>query len=334
MQKSIPKRKAPLQKVPEVRGCLLSLGGLSRGAVSLLMILLTVILATRYPKEISHSVSVGINLCKNVIVPSVFPYMVIADLIVSFVDFRQFRLLSFTFERIFAQKREALSAFILGILCGFPLGVIRACELYKRGVISKDEAERLIGFSNNAGLAFVVSGIGLGLLGDATLGVILYLTSIISSILVGALFAKRKCGNKGDIKATQANTEPIRYSLTESIKRAGLNTIGVCSFIIIFSAMCGLIRSLSLPSYLYLLLVSLLEVGSATSIISKATYLKEPIKLAYLAFATASSGISVHLQARSHLTDLGISQRLYIPMKLLEGILCAILFPLAVYVFY
>lgn len=334
MQNAECKMKNTPPKIHSVRGCLLRLGRISRGAISIFIILFTVILATRYPKEISHSVSVGITLCKSVIVPSVFPYMVIADLIVGFVDFRQFRLLSFTFERIFAQKREDLSAFVLGILCGFPLGVIRACELYKSGVISKCEAERLIGFSNNAGLSFVVSGIGLGLLGDIRLGVILYLTCILSAILVGVLFAKRNGENKADERGTRAYEGVKRYSLTESIKRAGLNTVGVCSFIIIFSALCGLVRSLSLPSYLYLTLVSLLEVGSATSIISKAVYLDEPIKLAFLAFATAWSGISVHLQAKSHLNELGISQRLYIVMKLLEGILCAILFPLAVYIFY
>ncbi len=299
-----------------------------------LIISFTICLAVALPKELSHSVSVGLSLCASVIIPSVFPYMVISDLISNTVDFRQFRLLSFTFSYAFNQKCESLSAFILGILCGFPLGAKRACELYKSGIITKGEAERLIGFTNNPGIAFIVSGIGVGLIGDVWLGALLYLSCVLSAIFVGVLFSIGSGRDRHSSSPYESHVRRCTFSLTDSIRTAGTSTVTVCSFIVFFSSVCGLIRSLSLPSYVYLFAVSLLEVGSATSIICKASYLPDIIRLSFLAFAVGSSGLSVHLQAGAYLRGTDIKMHYYFPMKLLQGVVCTFIFRVLIFLMY
>ena len=52
------------------------------------------------------------------------------------------------------------TAFVLGIISGFPLGAICAKDLYKAGNLSKPEAERLLTFCNNSGPLFIIGTVG------------------------------------------------------------------------------------------------------------------------------------------------------------------------------
>ena len=64
----------------------------------------------------------------------------------------------------------AAGALVLGLAGGYPVGARTAAELYAQGALTRDEAERLLTFWNNANPAFLLSGLGLGALG-AILGI-------------------------------------------------------------------------------------------------------------------------------------------------------------------
>ncbi len=296
------------------------------------ILLASLVTSLTFSEQLSHAARVGLSLCQRVIIPSVFPFMIIADLICVTVDFSQLRLLSFTFERIFRVNKKALSAFMLGILCGFPLGVKRIAELYESDEINKSDAEFLIGFCNNAGPAFIVSGIGVGLRQSALDGIALYLSLVLSAILVGVIFSigRRKPESDG---ARDGVPLSIRFSLTDSIKGAGINTLTVCSFIVFFSCVCGALRALFGISLPYVILSSLLEVGSATSIISKSQFLSPIGSLALCGFGVGFSGLSVHLQAKTFLAVTDIKMKKYYIMKCVQGLLCAGLVSLYYFIF-
>ena len=285
------------------------------------LILFALSLSLFFSDEISHATTSGLKLCAEVIIPSVFPFIIIADLLLYFVDFGRLRLTGYLFEKIFKISKNALPAFALGILCGFPLGVRCAAELYLSGSITKEEAERLIGFCNNTGPAFLISGVGAGLRGNAVDGIILYLCMLISALLVGFIFS---LGKRLDTRSYE--NPPLRsFSLVRSISQAGVNTLTVCSFLTFFASICGLMRKFLSQSYPYLLLITMLEVGNATSILSKTPLLTPDFSLIACAFAVGFSGFSVHLQALSFLSSTDIRVGKYFIMKLLQGILSALL---------
>lgn len=289
--------------------------------ITLTAVLFTFLLTLFLSDKISHSVKSGLSLCANVIIPSVFPFMVLSDLLYCFADFNSLRHAGDFFEKIFKINRVGLYPFVLGIICGFPLGVKCASELYLDGRLTKDECERLIGFSNNTGPAFLVCGIGLGLRNDIGEGFILYLSMLCSAILTGILFSiKRTAGI--------ANIAPLhkkRFSITESIKTAGLNTLNICSYLTFFACIVGLARNFIGENFLYLHLISALEVGSATSILSKTLILTRLQSLILSSFAVSFSGFSVHLQALSFISKSDISVKRYFAMKLIQGLIsCAL----------
>lgn len=270
-----------------------------------------------FSDKIAHSVRSALSLCSSVIIPSVFPFMVISDFLYVYTDFSRFKGIGDAFERIFGVSRAGLYPYVLGLLCGFPLGVKCASELYKSGKLSREEAERVIGFSNNTGPAFLVSGIGLGLRGSIKDGFLLYFVMVASSIIVGYLFS-----SKGTPETPPDRMKAEKsFSLTASIKNAGINTLNVCSYLTFFACVVGLLRGAIGENYVYLSLIPFLEVGSATSILSKTKLLSPRLSLALSSFAVGFSGLSVHLQAISFLIGTDIRIKRYVLMKLLQGVL-------------
>lgn len=278
-------------------------------------------LALFFSDKISHSVKSGLALCANVIIPSVFPFIILSDFLYCIADFSSIKFLGDIFEKAFKINRVGLYPFSLGILCGFPLGVKCATELYLDGKLTQDECERLIGFSNNTGPAFLVCGIGLGLRNNIYEGIILYLVTVISALIVGILFSIKKDKSNG---ACDLSTKK-RFSITESIKNAGTNTLNICSYLTFFACAVGLLRNILGESLTYLSLIPFLEVGSAASILSKTKLLSNAQSLAMTAFAIGFSGFSVHLQSLSFISKTNIGVRRYFLMKFIQGVLSFII---------
>lgn len=267
--------------------------------------------------KIAHSVKSALSLCANVIIPSVFPFIVISDFLYAYMYFSPKDLIGGAFEKLFKINRAGLYAFVLGILCGFPLGVKCTSELYKSGKISRDEAERLIGFCNNTGPAFLVSGIGLGLRKNANDGLFLYFVMVLSAVITGIVFSRGRHLQKGCSENLRQNS----FSFTASIKNAGVNTLHICSYLTFFACIVGMLRNTIGENYTYLSIIPFLEVGSATSILSKTRLLSPRLSLALSSFAVGFSGFSVHLQALSFISDTDIRTGMYFIMKLFEGVL-------------
>lgn len=279
------------------------------------------LLSLFFSDEIAHSVRSALSLCANVIIPSVFPFIVLSDFLYAYIDFSSYNRIGHLFERVFGIRRTGLYPYVLGILCGFPLGVRCASKLYRDGKLSKDEVERLIGFSNNTGPAFLVSGIGLGLRGSIKEGFLLYFIMLFSSLVVGYLFSINHSVEKADGEFEDFKS----FSFTESIKNAGINTLNICSYLTFFACIVGLLRAAIGENFVYLSIIPFLEVGSATSILSKTKLLSDGFSFALSSFAIGFSGISVHLQAISFLIGSDISLKRYFPMKFLQGLLSFLL---------
>ena len=288
---------------------------------SLILIAATFIITVTLSDNIAHSVKSGLSLCSNVIIPSVFPFIVLSDFLYAELDFSRMKFISMSFAKIFKINPAGLYPFVLGMLCGFPLGVKCTAELYLSGTLSRDEAERLIGFCNNTGPAFLVCGIGMGLRGKVADGILLYISMIFSAIMVGIIFS---VGRSAFYNDEQFHAMP-KFSITASIKNAGASTINICSYLTFFASIVGLLRNALGHNLLYLSIIPFLEVGSASSILSKTELLIPIHSLALTSFAESFSGLSVHLQALSFISDTDIRVNKYFTMKLLQGTFSAVL---------
>ena len=269
-----------------------------------------------FASAVTDAVSYGIRLSVLRVIPSLFPFFILSDYFVSTVNIPSDSPPSRLFEKIFGISSSGLGAFVIGAVGGFPLGVRCAAEEYRRGNLTKEELEGIVGIVNNPSPAFVIVSVGCLMLGDIGLGFLLYLSMLLSVAITGVLFRqKRRKSSFTNVISRQS------FDLSRSIKEAGYSSLAISSYIIFFSAVVGALSVVIKSEAVLAILSSLFEIGNATSRLALSP-LSYPLKIAMIGFALGFSGLAVHMQAFS-LLDTEVRKGKYIIMKLLEGFLCA-----------
>lgn len=280
--------------------------------VILLFFIITIILILNQ-NVLRKSINNSLRMCLSSIVPSIFPFMILSDFLTgNLKTSKDYRFCKW-FGKLFSMNESAMLPFILGNICGFPLGAKSTIDLYKNGSLTKEECERLIGFANNPSLAFVISGVGMGMRGSVTEGVLLYCVILISSFILGI-----STRSKNNISSKPGNISKQNFSIVTSIKNSTIAIIYVCSYIIFFSFIADIaIKYLNAP-LVSALFISFLEIGTATNYIA-GNIINETLSLSLTAFALAFSGLSVYLQTLSFAPS-EIKKGKCLVMKMCQGL--------------
>ena len=269
-------------------------------------------------------VTQGLELSLTSVIPSLFPFMVISELIVksgaaSVLSKPIRRLANF----LFGISEEGASVFLLGALCGFPIGARCAARLYDDGRIDKEEFVSLMDFSNNPSSAFVISAVGVSLYGNRRLGLLLYVITLLSAISVGIVRnfgRKRKREEKSP--SSRAQVKGISVSdFTDAVASGALGVINVSAFVTFFCVVVGtvgaVLDSLGVPGYVRALIFSAVEMTGGASAASALT--PAPLAALACAFCLGWSGISVHCQVLS-LCGARVNATRYVISKFMQGI--------------
>ena len=81
-------------------------------------------------------------------------------------------------------------AFVMGLISGYPVGAKIVADFREKGLVTQDEGERLLAFTNNSGPLFILSSVGIALFGDTKTGLLLLGTHILACITVGIILAR------------------------------------------------------------------------------------------------------------------------------------------------
>ena len=127
----------------------------------------------------------AIDLCLEMIVPTLFPFFICSGILI-YSGFCELLAKAFQFcmYPLFRISPVGSSAFILGIVSGYPLGAVTAGELYANNYISKTEAERLLAFCNNSGPLFILGSVGIAIYSNIKYGIALYVAHILAALTV------------------------------------------------------------------------------------------------------------------------------------------------------
>ena len=273
--------------------------------------------------EASAYVKEGMLLAVNCVIPSSFPFMLISDVYIAYGRPERIRPLGRIFSALFGLDARALSAFICGNVGGFPIGAKMAADMYLSGVISREDAERLAALSNNPSSAFVIGGVGLGIYGDARIGIMLLL-SIYTGTLLSGIATRSKTDNPSIIDVNIGQN----YSFVESVKRAGLSSVSIISFISIFSVVLGIIKKRVKYAPLLCAILAIFEVTNAVKSFSTLSFHEPALPLILSAFSLGFGGLSVGMQSSVFTHQAGLKIRIYYLIQLLEGVLTATVFSL------
>jgi len=286
-----------------------------------------------FPQEVSRAVRDGLSLCTDTLLPTLFPFLVLSGfLIKSGLAAPLGRILEPIMQPLFHLPGVCSSAFLLGLVGGYPTGAKTALALYRSGQCSRREAEQTLAFCNNCGPGFLLGSIGFGVFGSLSCGVLLFFTHALAAVLTGILLAAPHPISLSTGKtSTEKPSMPAAFvaSVTESMQ-AFLN---LSAFVLCFAAITCLAQLSGLISALAVLLpfsqenstcflLGLLEMSTGTLQLSHGTAAEQMILTSAI---VGWGGLSVHCQVLSLMEDTELSPSLYFKGKALHALLSALL---------
>lgn len=278
----------------------------------------------RDPALTAASALRGAELLLRAVLPSTFPYMVLAGLMLSGgmppLQFRGKR--SGFLRRFLWISEEGVGVVLLGLLAGFPVGAKIAAGLYADGRIGREEAERLSAYCNFCGPPFLIGAVGAGLPGGHRMGLLLWLLQSLLAILWGhftGLRARRKGAPlpQGGRTGDQMRSSSFSLRFTGAVRGACEGFLLIAGFVLFFAVLTGILEavlaSLGAPELLRAIVCGALELSGGTAALS-ALPLGAGAKTFLLALFSLFSGASVLLQMSAFLLPTGLS-----PKKLLRA---------------
>lgn len=253
-------------------------------------------LVLKYPALAANSVRNSISVCFESVIPSIFPFMVISSFYsqsklskinISFID-------KITFF-LFKQNGVCTAPIILSQIGGYPVGAKTVISMYESAIISRQEAQRLLLFCVNPGPAFVIGYVGAYLLHSVKFGVIVYMSVLLSSLILGILTRFLEKDDFHYAKKIQDKDEASSFidAFVSSGAKSAQSIASICVWIVIFSLINSMLSVFRLSDESSLFLSCLLEVTNGC--------INAVGKVPSEAFAAiiAWGGICVHFQIMS-----------------------------------
>lgn len=304
---------------------------------NLFSILLTagLVLLLVFAQPIAASVSRGLSICLNTLIPSLFVFMIIADFTVrtGVIDWisRPFGILC---AKLFHIDASFGTLLIMSLICGYPVGAKLLADQVASGKLSKDEASRMLAFCVNAGPAFIIGSVSVPIFGSAKLGFFLFLSHLIAFFAVGIVSGiKRKAFTVNISQQKTGYTNGLVDAVSSSCK-AMLN---ICAFVLLFSGIIGLLELIGvIPALASLFNPSVPQELTQAGIygmleVSNGILLCKGLPSAFLLAAaiTAFGGLCVQFQIQSIVGKRNISMKyfyLYRPLYIFVSVLMAWIF--------
>ena len=141
--------------------------------------------------DISAGIRSGISVCGEVVIPSLFPFMILAEFVAlsGASDTLSKPISPFT-RWLFGLPKVTAAPILLSFISGYPVGASLARRLYDSGKISRSDAEKMLTFTVNSSPAMLIFAVGMGMLGGKEYGYLLYIVHILASVFNGILFSR------------------------------------------------------------------------------------------------------------------------------------------------
>lgn len=161
-----------------------------RNILPIIFVVITIYLVI-FSKSNLTAAKNGLTLWATCVVPSLFPFFVITNLlshtkVVSFTG----KLLDKFMRPLFNVPGIGGFVFVMGLISGYPVGAKVVSDFRQEDLVTKDEGERMLAFTNNSGPLFIISSVGISLFGDTTTGLLLLCTHVLACITVGIILGK------------------------------------------------------------------------------------------------------------------------------------------------
>lgn len=287
-------------------------------AVMILLLLLT------HPALSFEGASQGLLLWYQTVVPTLLPFMICSNVIVSLDGIRLLTApVRPVLKGLFGLSDAGCYVLTSGLLCGYPMGAKTCSEFVEEGRISPLEGRFLLAVSNHPSPMFLLGYVAS--MADPSVSMAMILTAIYLPVLPIALIARRLYGFEGqDVFPT-----PVRRQSSPSFDQALMNSfevmIKIGGYLMLFSILAEMIGQIpAVPAASQALLLGIVEITTGIRALSHVwTGIRQGMALC---FVTAFGGLCGLFQTKSVLGGSGLSAGHYLLWKVFHGTLSLCIF--------
>lgn len=175
-------------------------------------------------KTALQGAAAGITLCLEAVIPSLFPFIILSGLLTDAMFGTPLALLR-PLGRWLSMPAGSESLLLCAFLGGYPSGAAAVGGAFRKGSLTRQEAERLLAFCSNAGPAFLF-GMTARLFAPGWIPWVLWGIHILSAVAAGRLFPAADCA--------PVHLERRPFSPAALI-RSSLGIMGsVCAWVVLF----------------------------------------------------------------------------------------------------
>lgn len=200
-----------------------------RNQISLLLLSSLLLMVILDSKTAVTASKYSIELCIKTVLPSILPFLFLGGAIAAELSGIRISLL----EHILQIPTGTAGYFIIGHLCGYPVGAKLIQDAVDNNEIQRTAAARMVALCNNASPAFII-GIMASLFSNIWVAIIIWLIQIISSLLLGILLP-------GTPPYTLRQRTIYRQSLTKIMADTIKGAATICGWIIIMGVLLAYI---------------------------------------------------------------------------------------------
>ena len=167
----------------------------------------------------------GIELCLQVIIPSLFPFLVLGGIVNFWLMGTSWGIVK-PLGKLCGMPGGSESLLLLGFVAGYPVGAQLVAETYRSGNISRSAAKRMLGFCNNAGPSFIFGMIA-PLFRDPFMAWLLWILQILGAITVACILTKQST-------ESCVITKQKSLSLPQALHNGIRSLAAICGWVISF----------------------------------------------------------------------------------------------------
>ena len=310
-----------------------------------------------FPKQVFEASLRGLNAWWTIVLPALLPFFIMSQILIAFgiVQFLGV-LLEPVMRPVFRLPGTGAFVLAVGYTSGAPISAIVTADLRKKQLLTRNEAERIICFTNNASPLFMFGAIGVGMFKSPEIGVIVAISHYLANIFLGICLRFWTPKNYGIhhnsqnlgfkmafktlIESQMSNKKTLGEILGDAIRNSLQSLAQIGGFIILFSVIIELLtifNVINLTSILLTFFLSPLMLdfqlakGIASGFVEMTVGSKliaessSPLhlKVAAICLILGWSGLSIHAQALSMLATTDIRFYPFVIARFLHGIISA-----------
>lgn len=280
-----------------------------------------------FPDICTEGINKGMGYTVRIIIPSLFPYMVLSSFIIRSGTDVIIGRISIPLTKLLALPESAGAAVLLSLIGGFPVGAKCVSLLYKEGRLNKEQANRMMCFCVCPGPAFLITALGCIMLGNVQSGIIIYISQILSSLITGTalgiFFRFTDRSDKCSKGAMNIKTTDIISCITGAVTDGAESIINMSAMIIFFSVFENALRNLITAltgsdsgSLISAVTACFLEVTGGCQAVKDAA-----LPLYFFSVCVGFGGMCVHFQIFGVLEDVPVSRLKYLIFRVFNAVL-------------